>query len=142
MRKWVYEIDPLSNKYHYSNLKPFLLLFLPTSLMGESKSKFFTGYSSSGEVPIFGHNSILPKEHGAQFFQLPIIRSCSDEVGAIATWDSSIHDSTYLNTVTSGKLIKIIHKLRNTILTNVWASTVAIAIFLSEWKGLYPEEIV
>jgi hypothetical protein len=65
---------------------------------------FELGYSSSGEVPIFGHNSILPKEHGAQFFQLPIIRSLTEEVGAIATWDSSIHDSTYLNTVTSGKI--------------------------------------
>ncbi|XP_061572677.1 kinesin-like protein KIF13A isoform X3 [Cololabis saira] len=48
-----------------------------------------------------GVNSILPKEHGSQFFYLPIIRHSDDEVLAVCSWDSSIHDSVYLNRVTS-----------------------------------------
>ena len=54
-------------------------------------------------MPVYGTNSILPKEHGAKFFALPIVRHLSREVGAIATWDSSIHDSVCLNTVSSEK---------------------------------------
>ena len=60
------------------------------------------GYAETGEVPVYGTHSILPKEHGAKFFALPIVRHLTREVGAIATWDSSIHDSVCLNTVTSG----------------------------------------
>uniref|UniRef100_A0A4W5LCB5 Kinesin-like domain-containing protein n=1 Tax=Hucho hucho TaxID=62062 RepID=A0A4W5LCB5_9TELE len=48
-----------------------------------------------------GVNSILPKEHGSQFFYLPIIRHSDDEVSAVCSWDSSIHDSVHLNRVTS-----------------------------------------
>ncbi|XP_062322769.1 kinesin-like protein KIF13A isoform X2 [Osmerus eperlanus] len=48
-----------------------------------------------------GVNSILPKEHGSQFFYLPIIKHCEDEVSALCSWDSSIHDSVHLNRVTS-----------------------------------------
>ncbi|KAG7242099.1 hypothetical protein INR49_024145 [Caranx melampygus] len=48
-----------------------------------------------------GVNSILPKEHGSQFFYLPIIRHSSEEVSAVCSWDSSIHDSVHLNRVTS-----------------------------------------
>ncbi|XP_045081908.1 kinesin-like protein KIF13A [Coregonus clupeaformis] len=48
-----------------------------------------------------GLNSILPKEHGSQFFYLPIIRHSDDEVSAMCSWDSSIHDSAHLNRVTS-----------------------------------------
>uniref|UniRef100_A0A8C4SQC1 Kinesin family member 13A n=1 Tax=Erpetoichthys calabaricus TaxID=27687 RepID=A0A8C4SQC1_ERPCA len=47
-----------------------------------------------------GVNSILPKEHGSQFFYLPIIRHSDEEVSACASWDSSIHDSLHLNRVT------------------------------------------
>uniref|UniRef100_A0A8D0H0V4 Kinesin family member 13A n=1 Tax=Sphenodon punctatus TaxID=8508 RepID=A0A8D0H0V4_SPHPU len=47
-----------------------------------------------------GVNSILPKEHGSQFFYLPIIKHCDDEVSATAAWDSSVHDSVHLNRVT------------------------------------------
>ena len=61
------------------------------------------GYGESDETPVFGHNSILPKEHGGKFFNLPIIRYLDSEVGAVATWDSSIHDSLCLNRVTPGK---------------------------------------
>ena len=63
---------------------------------------FISGYGETGEVPVYGTHSILPKEHGAKFFALPIVRHLTREVGAIATWDSSIHDSMCLNTVTSG----------------------------------------
>ncbi|XP_069764421.1 kinesin-like protein KIF13A isoform X2 [Narcine bancroftii] len=48
-----------------------------------------------------GVNSILPKEHGSQFFYLPIIKHSENEVSAVASWDSSVHDSIYLNKVTS-----------------------------------------
>ncbi|XP_059194594.1 kinesin-like protein KIF13A [Centropristis striata] len=48
-----------------------------------------------------GVNSILPKEHGSQFFYLPIIRHSDEEVSAACSWDSSIHDSVHLNRITS-----------------------------------------
>ncbi|KAM9852404.1 kinesin-like protein KIF13A [Aulostomus maculatus] len=48
-----------------------------------------------------GVNSILPKEHGSQFFYLPIIRHSEEEVSAMCSWDSSIHDSVHLNRITS-----------------------------------------
>ncbi|XP_077077762.1 kinesin-like protein KIF13A isoform X7 [Siphateles boraxobius] len=47
-----------------------------------------------------GVNSILPKEHGSAFFYLPIIRHSDDEVSAVCSWDSSIHDSIHLNRIT------------------------------------------
>ncbi|XP_036358339.1 kinesin-like protein KIF13A isoform X8 [Octopus sinensis] len=48
-----------------------------------------------------GINSILPKEHGAKFYSLPIIKTYGEkDICAIASWDSSIHDSQYLNRVT------------------------------------------
>ncbi|XP_068070379.1 kinesin-like protein KIF13A isoform X4 [Danio rerio] len=48
-----------------------------------------------------GVNSILPKEHGSSFFYLPIIRHSDDEVSAVCSWDSSIHDSIHLNRITA-----------------------------------------
>ncbi|KAG8571870.1 hypothetical protein GDO81_011811, partial [Engystomops pustulosus] len=47
-----------------------------------------------------GVNSILPKEHGSQFYYLPIIKHSDEEVSATASWDSAIHDSLHLNRVT------------------------------------------
>uniref|UniRef100_A0A4W3IBF0 Kinesin family member 13A n=1 Tax=Callorhinchus milii TaxID=7868 RepID=A0A4W3IBF0_CALMI len=47
-----------------------------------------------------GVNSILPKEHGSQFFYLPIIKHSEEEVSAVASWDTSVHDSVHLNKVT------------------------------------------
>ncbi|KAM9666802.1 kinesin-like protein KIF13A isoform 5-T5 [Trichechus inunguis] len=47
-----------------------------------------------------GVNSILPKEHGSQFFYLPIMKHSDHEVSTIASWDSSVHDSVHLNRVT------------------------------------------
>ncbi|XP_034553277.1 kinesin-like protein KIF13A isoform X3 [Notolabrus celidotus] len=48
-----------------------------------------------------GVNSIVPKEHGSQFFYLPIIRHSDEELSAACSWDSSIHDSVHLNRITS-----------------------------------------
>ncbi|XP_022106893.1 kinesin-like protein KIF13A isoform X4 [Acanthaster planci] len=48
-----------------------------------------------------GYNSILPKEHGNKMFNLPIVKYCEKDVCAVASWDSSIHDSPHLNRVTS-----------------------------------------
>ncbi|KAG8178989.1 hypothetical protein JTE90_012501 [Oedothorax gibbosus] len=53
------------------------------------------------EIRIAGANSILPKEHGSQSFNLPIVKYCEKEVCATAAWDSSIHDSVHLNRATS-----------------------------------------
>ena len=48
-----------------------------------------------------GCNSILPKEHGGQFYGLPIVKyPDGDDIGAVASWDSSIHDNPYLNRIT------------------------------------------
>jgi hypothetical protein len=53
-------------------------------------------------VSVTGLNSILPKEHGNKFYNLPIIRHLEKDVCSVAAWDSSIHDSIYLNRVTEG----------------------------------------
>lgn len=50
---------------------------------------------------IAGSKSIIPKEHENFFVNLPIIRFNEKDTSAIAVWDSSMHDSPYLNRVTS-----------------------------------------
>ncbi|RWS12238.1 kinesin-like protein KIF13A, partial [Dinothrombium tinctorium] len=58
--------------------------------------------SSVGDtLMIAGGNSILPKEHNGQYFNLPIVKYCEKDVSAIAVWDSSMHDSPALNRVTN-----------------------------------------
>lgn len=59
-------------------------------------------HQSGEEVSVTGLNSILPKEHGNKFYNLPIIRHLEKDVCAIAAWDSSIHDNVHLNRVTDG----------------------------------------
>ena len=56
----------------------------------------------SDSLPLAGYNSILPKEDGGQFYSLPLVRHLEqgDDVGVVAAWDSSIHDSVHLNRVT------------------------------------------
>jgi len=56
------------------------------------------------DVCVAGVNSILPKEHGNKFYNLPIIRQLHKDVSAVAAWDSSIHDSVHLNKLTDRKL--------------------------------------
>uniref|UniRef100_A0A8B9GRR8 Kinesin family member 13A n=1 Tax=Astyanax mexicanus TaxID=7994 RepID=A0A8B9GRR8_ASTMX len=71
------------------------VLFLDLNADNLTVSEQLTGPHAAGI------NSILPKEHGSQFFYLPIIRHSDDEVSATCSWDSSIHDSIYLNRVTA-----------------------------------------
>uniref|UniRef100_A0A8C7IZX0 Kinesin family member 13A n=1 Tax=Oncorhynchus kisutch TaxID=8019 RepID=A0A8C7IZX0_ONCKI len=73
----------------------FPVLFLDLNADDLTVNQQLTGPSAAGV------NSILPKEHGRQFFYLPIIRHSDDEVSALCSWDSSIHDSVHLNRVTS-----------------------------------------
>ncbi|GAB6029696.1 Kinesin protein 1B [Chamberlinius hualienensis] len=58
--------------------------------------------NASGEgIPIAGLHSILPKEQNGQMYSLPLVKHDFDkDVCAVASWDSSIHDSAYLNRVT------------------------------------------
>lgn len=58
--------------------------------------------NSSEDVSIAGLNSILPKEHGNKFYTLHILQHLDKDVCAIASWDSSIHDSQALNRITEG----------------------------------------
>ncbi|XP_021172076.2 kinesin-like protein KIF13A isoform X4 [Fundulus heteroclitus] len=71
------------------------VLFLDLNADNLTVSEQLTGPHTAGL------NSILPKEHGSQFFYLPIIRHSHEEVSAVCSWDSSIHDSVHLNRVTS-----------------------------------------
>ena len=58
----------------------------------------------TGEViPIAGTNAIISKEMSNKFFPLPIVDHYDDEVCAVASWDSSIHNNPLLNRVTSGE---------------------------------------
>lgn len=52
------------------------------------------------QFSIAGLNSILPKEHGNKFYTLQILQHLDKDVCAIASWDSSMHDSQALNRVT------------------------------------------
>ncbi|KAL0268806.1 UNVERIFIED_CONTAM: hypothetical protein PYX00_010619 [Menopon gallinae] len=71
------------------------VLFLDLNADDLSLSK-----SNEEEVSVAGQNSILPKEHGNKFYNLPIIKHLEKDVSAVAAWDSSIHDSVHLNKVT------------------------------------------
>ncbi|XP_060516380.1 kinesin-like protein KIF13A isoform X2 [Cylas formicarius] len=57
-------------------------------------------HPSGEEVTVTGVNSILPKEDGRPFYSLHIVQHYEKDVCAIVSWDSSIHDSQYLNKVT------------------------------------------
>ncbi|XP_030756486.1 kinesin-like protein KIF13A isoform X3 [Sitophilus oryzae] len=57
-------------------------------------------HTSGEEVTVTGINSILPKENGKEFYELKILTHLEKDVCAIASWDSSIHDSPHLNKIT------------------------------------------
>ncbi|XP_059051246.1 kinesin-like protein KIF13B isoform X2 [Achroia grisella] len=59
-----------------------------------------TTHPSGEEVTVAGLHSILPKEHGNKFYELQILHHHEKDVSAIVSWDSSIHDSQYLNRMT------------------------------------------
>jgi len=80
---------------------PGFELHSPVIFLDLNADDLSTGYSESeSQIPMYGHNSILPKELAGKFFNLPIIGFVDKGVGAIASWDSSIHDSVYLNRIT------------------------------------------
>ncbi|XP_055840153.1 kinesin-like protein KIF13B isoform X4 [Episyrphus balteatus] len=56
--------------------------------------------NTNDEFSIAGLNSILSKEHGHKFYTLQILQHLDKDVCAIASWDSSMHDSQSLNRVT------------------------------------------
>lgn len=56
--------------------------------------------NTNDEFSIAGLNSILSKEHGHKFYTLQILQHLDKDVCAIASWDSSMHDSQALNRVT------------------------------------------
>ena len=56
-----------------------------------------------GELACAGLSSHLPKEHGEDMVGLTIVRATDGpDVAAVAQWDSSVHDSVYLNRITPG----------------------------------------
>ncbi|CAG9135930.1 unnamed protein product [Plutella xylostella] len=59
-----------------------------------------TTHPSGEEVTVAGLHSILPKEHGNKLHELQILHHHDKDVSAVASWDSSIHDSHYLNRLT------------------------------------------
>ncbi|XP_027197078.2 kinesin-like protein KIF13A isoform X2 [Dermatophagoides pteronyssinus] len=59
---------------------------------------------SDSKNDVAGANSILPKEYnGTPFLNLNIVSNQAnmDGVQAVASWDSSVHESSYLNRITS-----------------------------------------
>ncbi|KAL9919930.1 kinesin heavy chain 73 isoform 4-T13 [Glossina fuscipes fuscipes] len=56
--------------------------------------------NTNDEFSIAGLNSILSKEHGHKFYTLQILQHFDKDVCAVASWDSSMHDSPALNRVT------------------------------------------
>ncbi|XP_061401257.1 kinesin-like protein KIF13B [Musca vetustissima] len=56
--------------------------------------------NTNDDFSIAGINSILSKEHGHKFYTLQILQHLDKDVCAIASWDSSMHDSPALNRVT------------------------------------------
>lgn len=52
-------------------------------------------------LPVLSAGSVLPKEHGDKFFSLPILENLEKIIGTVASWDSSVQNSVYLNRVTA-----------------------------------------
>ncbi|KAJ3639965.1 hypothetical protein Zmor_003291 [Zophobas morio] len=59
-----------------------------------------TAHQSGADITVAGVNSILSKEVGSTFYSLHILQHLEKDVCAVASWDSSIHDSANLNKVT------------------------------------------
>lgn len=64
-----------------------------------------TLHKSGLDVTVAGTNSILPKEVGSAFYSLHILHHLEKDVCAVASWDSSIHDSAHLNKITERKYL-------------------------------------
>lgn len=72
-------------------------------VLGDDLSTMNNHLCEIRDLPVAGVNSILSKEHGKNFYNLPIIKYFEKDVCAIAAWDSSVHDSIHLNKVTDSK---------------------------------------
>ncbi|XP_022249018.1 kinesin-like protein KIF13A isoform X2 [Limulus polyphemus] len=73
---------------------------IPVIFLDLNADDLSTTNADENGIQIAGSNSILPKEHGSKMFNLPILKHFQKEVSAVAAWDSSIHDSIFLNRVT------------------------------------------
>ena len=51
-------------------------------------------------LPVIGAGAILPKEQGDKFYSLQVIETLDKTIGSVVSWDSSVHNSVYLNRVT------------------------------------------
>ncbi|XP_055998502.1 kinesin-like protein KIF13B isoform X3 [Ostrea edulis] len=88
------------------------VLFLDLNADDMSTSSAREGYLAAGV------NSILPKEHAGTFVNLPITKAEMDNgfIYAVASWDSTMHDSELLNRVTSSNdriylILKVVVRL-------------------------------
>ena len=93
---------------------PVLFLDLEPGSLGRGGAE-----AGAGELqpPVFGHNSILPKELAGRFFGLPLVCAVAGGgAGAVASWDSSIHESVSLNRLTQATeraylIVKVVVRL-------------------------------
>ena len=100
-----------------SNNDPRCEVHIPVIFLDLNADDLSTGFGDSEmQTPVYGHNSILPKELAGKFFNLTLIGEAPDGVGAVASWDSSIHDSVYLNRITQASeraylIVKVVVRL-------------------------------
>ncbi|CAG9796373.1 unnamed protein product [Diatraea saccharalis] len=73
---------------------------IPVLFLDLNADDLSTHGRAEGEAGVAGLHSILPKEHGNRFYELQILHHHDKDVSAVASWDSSIHDSQYLNRTT------------------------------------------
>ena len=68
----------------------------------QQKKKTDNALSGCGDIDAepAGHHSFLSFEQSDSLMGLPIMKYDQKRVTATASWDSSIHDSVYLNRVT------------------------------------------
>ena len=50
-------------------------------------------------VPLVGEDSIITKELGSEFIELPLVNQCIEAGLCEAAWDTSLHTSDFLNKV-------------------------------------------
>ena len=100
-----------------TNHDPRCEVHIPVIFLDLNADDLSTGFGDSEtQTPVYGHNSILPKELAGKFFNLTVIGEVPDGVGAVASWDSSIHDSVYLNRITQANeraylIVKVVVRL-------------------------------
>ena len=100
-----------------ANNDPRCEVHIPVIFLDLNADDLSTGFGDSEiQAPVYGHNSILPKELAGKFFNLTLIGEVPDGVGAVASWDSSIHDSVYLNRITQASeraylIVKVVVRL-------------------------------